>query len=316
MGAGLWDGYRTRVQRVIVNEKGTLFHNAGYDVWWIQNLHLRSTGWLLQQADSYRFQRILPASPHIDEERGPMTSESRQRQENGDSINLLPSLQDTAPVQRARMTMMSKRRDREWARLTESSRTRTRKGVGIYLFCWVNTAGGKRRVRLLIIFIVARSGDGQLETTMSTVEEKNKLSAVPSSTNLRMRKEEISCIYGEWERWWDSCPFLNASLYLTYTSIIPIFNRVRMPTRTWTVVGVLTIFVGGDGRKSKCCNDYNQHNGRRERELGWLAIHPVVNDHNQGSRTNLRWRAVHRLFYLGESHTTNSIETTSARAMT
>ena len=33
MGAGLWDGYRTRVQRVIANETGTLFHNAGYDVW-------------------------------------------------------------------------------------------------------------------------------------------------------------------------------------------------------------------------------------------------------------------------------------------
>ena len=56
--------------------------------------------------------------------------------------------------------------------------------------------------------------------------------------------------------------------YLTHTSIIPIFNRVRMPTRTCTVVGVLTIFGGGDGRKSKRCNDYNQHNGRRERELG------------------------------------------------
>jgi hypothetical protein len=52
-------------------------HNAGYDIY--SDFRTFTCD---RQADSYRFQLILPASPHIDEERGPMTSDSRRRQEN------------------------------------------------------------------------------------------------------------------------------------------------------------------------------------------------------------------------------------------
>jgi len=78
---------------------------------------------------------------------------------------------------------------------------------------------------------------------MSTVEEKNKLAAVPSSTNLRMRSH--TCTVNK-----KGDETLARSLTLAYladTSITPKFNRVRMPT----LGGVLTIFVGGDGGKSK-----------------------------------------------------------------
>jgi len=44
--------------------------------------------------------------------------------------------------------------------------------------------------------------------------------------------------------------------------------------------GIPTLFVEGDGRESKCCNDYAQHDGRQEREAGKLAVHIAVHDHN------------------------------------
>jgi len=97
------------------------------------------------------------------------------------------------------------------------------------------------------IYLFSHSGDERLETTMSTVEEKNKLAAVPSSTNLRMRSHTRTV-----NKKGDETLARSLTLaYLADTSITPKFNRVRMPTRTLTVGGVLTIFVGGDGGKSK-----------------------------------------------------------------
>lgn len=146
---------------------------------------------------------------------------------------------------------------------------------------------------LFTLFIVGHGGDEQLETKMSTLEEKNKgennlpqrrhqrtrrgRRKVENTTRIRQTKRAPSTTGGYSE---SRTPAIDDQTLTHSLTLVPV-SESEDGDMNMEVGIVLTIFIRGDGGESKCCNDFDEHSGRREREPGRLAIHAVVDDHNQ-----------------------------------